>query len=145
MLYQAIAVLILLAIALPTAAQTHREEAEAYAKAVLPSCREKYIPLREQCTANQRRFVDDYIIAIEGDKPAIARMALSLGPHAPTDELTVRLGMPEVPVEACAWRHLHAILDPNTMTRTLERLACDGLSADDRAEALRRADRLRGG
>jgi len=144
-LYQAIAVLILLAIAIPTAAQTHRAEAEAYAKAVLPICREKYSPLREQCAANQRRFVDDYVMAVEGDKPAIARMALSLGPHAPTDELAARLGMPEVPVEACAWRHLHAIVDPNLMTRTLENLACDGLSVDDRAEALRRADRLRGG
>ena len=122
------------------AAQPDPIAAEAWG--FLPVCMFKREFERVLCRDNQQRFVDTYALAMRGDISAIETTAHNFGPHGAHEISLDWLGLPTIPMEACAWRRVHVALAANDFTRTLERIACQDLSAEDDADARRRAGKI---
>ena len=127
------------------AATAQPDPIAAEARAFLPVCMFKREFERVLCRDNQQRFVETYALALRGDIGAIEATAHNFGPHGEKEMSLDWLGLPTIPVEACAWRMVHVTLSANDFTRTLERLACQGLSPSDDAAARQRAETISAG
>jgi|GEM_PF-2698671 len=131
------------AILLAAAAQSDPIATEA--RGFLPVCMFKREFERVLCRDNQQRFVDTYARALRGDTSAILETAHNFGPHGQKEMSLDWLGLPTIPVEACAWRRVHLALENNTMTRTMARIACEELTPADDLAAQQRAARISAG
>ena len=138
------AVLLLVSMAAAVAAaEPPRDAVEAEARGFLDGCWQKYQFQRDLCAADQKDFVDAYVRARQGDPESMRFVAYAFGPHDRGEISLTWIGLPTRPIEACAWRHLHVGIESNSLTRGMEDIACAGLSADDRAAAMNRADVLK--
>ncbi len=122
-------------------AKTPNQRADAEAKSFLTACNFSIQTRQGLCEINQSNFVEEYVYAKSGDISAMGSTAASFSP--PPRDLS--LGVPTLPIQACAWRLLIALRNPNhedPLPRDMVAVACSHLPIADQTAARRRAEVL---
>ena len=131
-----------LLVGVPAFAQPANRQADAEARSFLPPCQESDPQREALCQTNQRSFVEQYIFAKAGDLLAMGITAAAFGPHNGERSETEWLGVPQAPVQACAWRMVRFERSHDKLDEDASRRACGTLSDGDRTKAAHRAEQL---
>jgi len=96
--------LFLIALTTPALAQTANQRAEQEAISFLKPCNQHDADDVKSCQENQWFFVRSYMAAKAGNPGEMLRIASYFDVSVTPDERDASLGIPEDPVQSCAWR-----------------------------------------